>query len=187
MMTQKQTDPQQAAMQSMMQFMPLMIGVFSWGLEAGLPLYWAVSTLFSIVQQYFIMARRAKEPDEILPKGKPRGNGMRGRIAGRLAEMQKPQSTSEKTRSQAPKQGLRGSPSSSGRTRGQPLPHGGAPAGGKRAGGSSAGGAKSAQGGGQQRVRGAGGSGEPGASKGSRPQGQGGARDGRNRKKRRKR
>jgi YidC/Oxa1 family membrane protein insertase len=54
MMTQKQTDPQQAAMQSMMQFMPLMIGVFSWGLEAGLPLYWAVSTLFSIVQQYFI-------------------------------------------------------------------------------------------------------------------------------------
>ena len=32
----------------------LMIGVFSWGLEAGLPLYWAISTLFSIVQQYFI-------------------------------------------------------------------------------------------------------------------------------------
>jgi YidC/Oxa1 family membrane protein insertase len=54
MQTQKQTDPQQAAMQSMMQFMPLMIGVFSWGLAAGLPLYWAVSTLFSIVQQYFI-------------------------------------------------------------------------------------------------------------------------------------
>jgi len=54
MMTQKQTDPQQAAMQSMMQFMPLMIGIFSWSLEAGLPLYWAVSTLFSIVQQYFI-------------------------------------------------------------------------------------------------------------------------------------
>src|SRR5579862_2609060 len=54
MQTTKQTDPQQAAMQSMMQFMPLMIGVFSWGLQAGLPLYWAVSTCFSIVQQYFI-------------------------------------------------------------------------------------------------------------------------------------
>jgi YidC/Oxa1 family membrane protein insertase len=54
MQTQKQTDPQQAAMQSMMQFMPLMIGFFSWGLAAGLPLYWAVSTMFSIVQQYFI-------------------------------------------------------------------------------------------------------------------------------------
>ncbi|HVA25269.1 MAG TPA: YidC/Oxa1 family membrane protein insertase [Chloroflexota bacterium] len=54
MQTNKTADPQQAAMQSMMQFMPLMIGVFSWNLAAGLPLYWAVSTLFSIVQQYFI-------------------------------------------------------------------------------------------------------------------------------------
>ncbi len=54
MQTQKQTDPQQAAMQSMMQFMPLMIGIFSWNLAAGLPLYWAVSTMFSMVQQYFI-------------------------------------------------------------------------------------------------------------------------------------
>ncbi|MFI5268751.1 MAG: YidC/Oxa1 family membrane protein insertase, partial [Chloroflexota bacterium] len=54
MQTTKTADPQQAAMQSMMQFMPLMIGVFSWNLAAGLPLYWAVSTMFSIVQQYFI-------------------------------------------------------------------------------------------------------------------------------------
>ncbi len=54
MMTQRQADPQQAAMQSMMQFMPLLIGVFAWNLSAGLPLYWAVSTIFSIVQQYFI-------------------------------------------------------------------------------------------------------------------------------------
>jgi membrane protein insertase Oxa1/YidC/SpoIIIJ len=41
-------------MQSMMQFMPLLVGVFSWTLAAGLPLYWAVSTAFAIVQQYFI-------------------------------------------------------------------------------------------------------------------------------------
>ncbi|MBV9121069.1 MAG: YidC/Oxa1 family membrane protein insertase, partial [Chloroflexi bacterium] len=54
MTTQRQADPQQQAMQSMMQFMPLLIGVFSWNLAAGLPLYWAVSTTFSIVQQYFI-------------------------------------------------------------------------------------------------------------------------------------
>jgi len=47
-------DPQQQSMQSMMQFMPLLIGFISWNLAAGLPLYWAVSTLFSIVQQYFI-------------------------------------------------------------------------------------------------------------------------------------
>src|SRR5581483_4826080 len=54
MMGQRQADPQQAAMQNMMQFMPLLIGVFAWNLSAGLPLYWAVSTIFSIVQQYFI-------------------------------------------------------------------------------------------------------------------------------------
>ncbi len=54
MMGQKNSDPQQAAMQSMMQFMPLMIGFISWNYAAGLPLYWAVSTLFAIVQQYFI-------------------------------------------------------------------------------------------------------------------------------------
>ncbi|MBV8086301.1 MAG: YidC/Oxa1 family membrane protein insertase [Chloroflexi bacterium] len=47
-------DPQQQSMQSVMQFMPLFIGFISWNLAAGLPLYWAVSTLFSIVQQYFI-------------------------------------------------------------------------------------------------------------------------------------
>jgi YidC/Oxa1 family membrane protein insertase len=54
MQTTKQTDPQQAAMQSMMQFMPLMIGFFAWNYASGLALYWAVSTMFSIVQQYFI-------------------------------------------------------------------------------------------------------------------------------------
>ncbi|MGH2520557.1 MAG: hypothetical protein ACRDF8_12180, partial [Chloroflexota bacterium] len=37
-----------------MQFMPLMVGVFSWNITAGLPIYWAVSTLFGIGQQYFV-------------------------------------------------------------------------------------------------------------------------------------
>ncbi|HLQ35238.1 MAG TPA: YidC/Oxa1 family membrane protein insertase [Chloroflexota bacterium] len=54
MMTTRQTDQQQQMMQNMMQFMPLMVGVFAWGTPAGLPLYWAVSTIFGIVQQYFI-------------------------------------------------------------------------------------------------------------------------------------
>ena len=54
MQTTKQTDPQQAAMQNMMQFMPLLIGFFAWNYASGLALYWAVSTVFSIVQQYFI-------------------------------------------------------------------------------------------------------------------------------------
>src|SRR6266567_3541149 len=164
--------------------MPLLFAYIGFNFPVGLVMYWTTTNGVQIVQQYFIMARRAREPLEILPKARSRGDGMRGRIAGRLAGMQKQQSTSEKTRSQAPKQGLRGSPPSSGRTRGQPLPRGGSSAGGKgsRAGGSA--GAKAAQGGGQQR---AGGAGASGATRGPKPQGQGGARDARNRKKRRKR
>ena len=54
MLGTRQTDPQQAAMQNVMQFMPLMIGFFAWNYASGLALYWAVSTCFSIVQQYFI-------------------------------------------------------------------------------------------------------------------------------------
>ncbi|MHB8619045.1 MAG: YidC/Oxa1 family membrane protein insertase [Chloroflexota bacterium] len=54
MTNQKNQDSQQAAMQSVMQFMPLMIGFIAWRLQAGLPLYWAVSNMFSIGQQYFI-------------------------------------------------------------------------------------------------------------------------------------
>ncbi len=41
-------------MQMMQYFMPLMIVFFAWNYPAGLALYWATSTVFSIVQQYFI-------------------------------------------------------------------------------------------------------------------------------------
>jgi YidC/Oxa1 family membrane protein insertase len=55
MLTKNQAmDPQQQSMQSIMQFMPLMIGFFAWNYASGLALYWVVSTLFSIVLQYFI-------------------------------------------------------------------------------------------------------------------------------------
>ena len=56
MIANRQTpvEGQQATMQKMMQFMPLMVGIFSWNITAGLPIYWAVSTLFGIGQQYFV-------------------------------------------------------------------------------------------------------------------------------------
>ena len=44
-----------ATMQRQMLFMmPFMTGLIAWTLPAGLGLYWVTSTIFSIVQQYFI-------------------------------------------------------------------------------------------------------------------------------------
>jgi YidC/Oxa1 family membrane protein insertase len=43
-------DPTQ---QRIMMFMPLMFAAMSFSFPSGLVLYWLVSTLFTIVQQYF--------------------------------------------------------------------------------------------------------------------------------------
>jgi YidC/Oxa1 family membrane protein insertase len=50
----KNQDSTQAATNTMMQFMPLMIVVFAWQFASGAVLYWIVSSVFGIVQQYFV-------------------------------------------------------------------------------------------------------------------------------------
>jgi len=50
----KITDPQQAMMNTMMNFMPLMVVVFGWRFAAGPVLYWATQSVYSVVQQWFI-------------------------------------------------------------------------------------------------------------------------------------
>lgn len=54
----------QAAMISkqMMYFFPIMIIVISWNLPAGLALYWVVSTLTSIGEQWYIKRKRKNVP-----------------------------------------------------------------------------------------------------------------------------
>jgi YidC/Oxa1 family membrane protein insertase len=47
-------DAQGAMMNQMMMFMPVMFGYITLGLPAGLTLYWTVSNILSIVQQYFV-------------------------------------------------------------------------------------------------------------------------------------
>lgn len=47
-------NPQAAAMQRVMKIMPLMFGVFSWGFQAGLVVYFIVSNCFRIAQQSFL-------------------------------------------------------------------------------------------------------------------------------------
>jgi len=45
---------QQRMMGQMMMFMPIMFGYITLGLPSGLTLYWSVSNILSIIQQYFI-------------------------------------------------------------------------------------------------------------------------------------
>jgi YidC/Oxa1 family membrane protein insertase len=50
----KTVDPQQKMMQSMQYYFPLITVFIAWNLPAGLGLYWVTTTLFGIVQQYFV-------------------------------------------------------------------------------------------------------------------------------------
>ena len=50
----KSQDSQAQMMGQMMFFMPIMFGYITLGLPAGLTLYWTVSNILSIVQQYFV-------------------------------------------------------------------------------------------------------------------------------------
>ena len=50
----KSTDPQQAMMNSVMNFMPLTVVFFGWSFASGPVLYWATQSVYSVVQQWFI-------------------------------------------------------------------------------------------------------------------------------------
>ena len=51
---QKVSDPQQAMMNTMMNFMPLTVILFGWGFASGAVVYWVTQSVFSVVQQWFI-------------------------------------------------------------------------------------------------------------------------------------
>jgi YidC/Oxa1 family membrane protein insertase len=53
MMTPRDADPQQSAMNNAMMFLPIMFLVIGWNFPAGAVLYWVTQSLFGIVQQYF--------------------------------------------------------------------------------------------------------------------------------------
>jgi YidC/Oxa1 family membrane protein insertase len=50
----KSDDPQQQIMNVMMNFMPLMVVVFGINFASGPVIYWAVQSMYSVVQQWFI-------------------------------------------------------------------------------------------------------------------------------------
>lgn len=53
LMTPPSSDPQQAQMQNIMKFMPLMFGYISLIVPSGLTLYWFTSNLLGVAQHYF--------------------------------------------------------------------------------------------------------------------------------------
>ncbi len=53
MMAQRGAEGQMATVNRVMQFMPLIVVVFAWTFQAGLVLYWVISSIIAIIQQYF--------------------------------------------------------------------------------------------------------------------------------------
>jgi YidC/Oxa1 family membrane protein insertase len=50
----KPSDPQQAMMNQMMNFLPITVVLFGWAYPAGPVLYWVTQSVYSVVQQWFI-------------------------------------------------------------------------------------------------------------------------------------
>ena len=53
MMQQHGAEGQMATVNRVMQFMPLIVVVFAWTFQAGLVVYWVISSIIAIIQQYF--------------------------------------------------------------------------------------------------------------------------------------
>ena len=71
MMNRMTNDPQQQMIQNVMQFMPIMIVFFAMQFPAGLALYWVVSNIFSIGQQWVIMRDKSLERPIAAPAAAP--------------------------------------------------------------------------------------------------------------------
>lgn len=63
---EKGADTQSALTSQMTYLFPVLTVVIAWSLPAALPLYWAVTTLFAVGQQYLVMHRDV----EVLEEGK---------------------------------------------------------------------------------------------------------------------
>ena len=77
MKAQPAPDPQFAATQKIMKFMPLMLVVFSWNFPAGLILYWSATNVWTIGQQFVLNKKFGVNA----PAPKEKTN----RVAGRTA------------------------------------------------------------------------------------------------------
>ncbi|MCB0164720.1 MAG: membrane protein insertase YidC [Anaerolineae bacterium] len=67
LMTPPSTDPQQAQVQSIMKFMPLMFGYFALIVPSGLTLYWFTSNVLGVAQHYFTKTQFDTKPQTSEP------------------------------------------------------------------------------------------------------------------------
>ncbi len=104
-------DPQQASMNFMMQFMPLMVVVIGWNMSAGAVLYWVVSSIYRAVLQFFITgwgslvelpvigpALPRRQPRSYLKPpdpNKPRKQGFMARMQQKMLEAQEQQRSAQ--------------------------------------------------------------------------------------------
>jgi YidC/Oxa1 family membrane protein insertase len=65
LMTPPSSDPQQAQMQSIMKFMPLMFGYFALIVPSGLTLYWFTSNILGVGQHYFTKTKVGQAPAKV--------------------------------------------------------------------------------------------------------------------------
>lgn len=138
----KASDPQQQMMNTMMNFMPLMVVFFGWTFAAGAVLYWATQSVYSVVQQWFITGwgsmknwfpwlpemqehRRLgyRKPVERVEVGEYQPKGFMGMMQRRMKEMEERQRVAAEARGkpQAPSSSA-GSSSSSSRKKSKAQP-----------------------------------------------------------------
>jgi YidC/Oxa1 family membrane protein insertase len=70
-------NPNAMAQNMMLYVMPAMIAVFTASLPAGVGLYWGTSTLFGIIQQYFVNKHVDSELEKMKTSKNAKKNGVR--------------------------------------------------------------------------------------------------------------
>lgn len=73
---QKMSTGNNPEMKTMLIIMPLMLAYISLSLPGGVALYWAVSSIMGVAQQYWINAKVAREPKPVLYQEKPKKEDM---------------------------------------------------------------------------------------------------------------
>jgi YidC/Oxa1 family membrane protein insertase len=120
----KNADPQQQTMNRMMTWMPLFIIIFYINFAAGAVLYWAASSLFGAVQQYFITGFGALAelpgmhwlPKKELPKITPK-------VVARIEEEQKKEAKRQESEDTSPEPAPAPSKYRSGQPQPAPVPN----------------------------------------------------------------
>ena len=102
MMVQRDAEGQAATMNRIMQFMPLIVVIFAWTFQAGLVLYWVLSSIIGIIQQYFTTGTGALVPRH-WPIARDALADHRAKIAAAKAALDAPTNGAETVEADSPR------------------------------------------------------------------------------------